>query len=270
MLRPGLNLNGLNGIEVKAGRRPIAVTVRSARPGFTLVDVLVSLTVVAVLIGLMLPAIVGVRSSARRVACSSQLRQHGLCSQLYSDDHNGMLVGSLFTNARFTTTYNPQESNTLRLADGRWDGLGLLHAAGYMDAPAVYYCPAHPGDLQYEVYSPKFAGEPGEILAPYHYRGSGSDGLSKRYMLPPNRAMVSDILVAGDLANHDGGTNVLRADASVGWIEDQAGVLASAQKGTALPAEVDDKWTLLDKSRRTIGDRSTSDSTESQHGASRN
>jgi prepilin-type N-terminal cleavage/methylation domain-containing protein len=51
---------------------------RRFEPGFTLVEVLTVITVVAALVGLAVPAVQSSRESARRLACGNKLRQFGL------------------------------------------------------------------------------------------------------------------------------------------------------------------------------------------------
>src|SRR5262245_121052 len=67
----------------------LGVQPMARRKGFTLVELLVVIGIIGVLLGLLFPAVQAAREAARRMECSSHLRQIGLGVMQYYETRGG-------------------------------------------------------------------------------------------------------------------------------------------------------------------------------------
>lgn len=114
--------------------------------GFTLVELLVVIGIIAVLISMLLPALNKARESARLTVCLSNVRQFGNALNMYVSEHKGIwprfyengASGPGYTDSYISTslawnTFSPAYPNE-RI------GLGLLYP--YVKTGDIYFCPS--------------------------------------------------------------------------------------------------------------------------------
>lgn len=218
------------GRSTRVVRSAHGVHASSGRRGFTIADLLVSITIMLVLVSLLLPTFAGVREATRQVVCSANVRSVGTAMQMYANVWNDYLPPSVHDGVGRTS-----ESRQLHLmfigrleSMSQWDGVGILYSEGFLATPGVFYCPSHDGDNRKSEYEDQWDGKEGQIALNYHYRGASVNGIERITLLPLSAAVVTDSLGTQQDFNHRVGANALRSDMSVWWVQDRGGTIASS------------------------------------------
>src|SRR5690349_3189493 len=135
---------------------------RRTKGGFTLVELLVVIGIIALLISILLPSLNRAREQANRIKCASNLRQIGQSIQIYANENKGSFPRTYFNPADGAITAAPQSSNAGRDADQSIanpvaNGVPENNTAGAFFmilktgdiTPEVFICPSSQGERAY-------------------------------------------------------------------------------------------------------------------------
>jgi len=201
---------------------------RASTAGFTVVELLVVIGIVAILTGLLMPVLSHARAASGRLRCMSNLRQIGCGLVEYTERFNDCLPRFNATANQQTAEWGEAMALTTRFGS-RFDGLGLLLATLDITDPRLFYCPCHHGDHSYEQYAPRLesrdiaASGTGPIYGNYHYRTHMDPAATSPIGTPlKGRNLSTTVLVVDGMRtrrdfNHVTGTNRLKGDGSVDW-----------------------------------------------------
>ena len=112
--------------------------------GFTLVELLVVIGIIALLISILLPALNKARDQAKLMACQSNLRQIAAAALSYSNDNKGVIVPTAVWGAGQPSSSSPVlipsgtgdvANGTANNGDDNWTL--LLVSRGYLPNPHI-------------------------------------------------------------------------------------------------------------------------------------
>jgi prepilin-type N-terminal cleavage/methylation domain-containing protein len=108
--------------------------------GFTLIEVLVVVAIIALLVAILIPSLQAARAQAKRVDCASNLHQIGLGVTMYANAHKDQMPLLYRTVSAFTTYYMRTGSADLQGNPVGTICLGLLANSRYVNNPRAFYC----------------------------------------------------------------------------------------------------------------------------------
>jgi prepilin-type N-terminal cleavage/methylation domain-containing protein len=230
--------------------------VRGRQAGFTLVEILVVIGIIAVLVSILLAAMSSAREQARRTKCLAQLGQILKANALYTNG-NGRLIWAGRMNVTDHFSRNSADSSVFIDSGTEFIRFGKLIELG-LAPQEVFYCPSSPGNDP--DFNPKVYGIAGQLPAKsvygtYAQRGLRQGGPARPGDLTSTMALLSDFEFrdTGDRLHlppvvcHKKGLNVGYGDASATFVAGAFDSFYFSFGADSFPNRGDGTWGQLDR-----------------------
>jgi len=224
-----------------------------SRKGFTLIEFLVVVAIIAVLVAILLPALKAALDQARNMVCLNNVKEIATAMIVYAENYGGYFPDTPFDDHVFMTQGTIAGMRWGGDTAGTWTDWGILYMTNFLGDGRLAFCPRdtrfrydeqwHPRELTKYIYSSYYSRN-------WHYEQAGYWGITIRNVngkssghtpttsVTTNEQLARRSLIADEVnfyredtwgSRHDNGINV-------GWMD------GSAKKFEITPEETRFRW----------------------------
>jgi prepilin-type N-terminal cleavage/methylation domain-containing protein/prepilin-type processing-associated H-X9-DG protein len=187
------------------------------RSGFTLIELLVVIAIIAILAGMLLPALAKAKEKGRGTRCLSNTRQIGYALTMYVDDYQDTLPNQWWA-------VGPYRNANGKNCGGEWQKTPAYQLDVYIKAPKVWVCPTKKRGETYKteagIFDPSYTGF---LSYGFNYLGVFYDGNTVKsrkgsaILKPSDTVAITESNGSNDPREIGGGLGNEKADSA--WLD---------------------------------------------------